>query len=42
MGTLKKMEHYGLNIADSVYSVYTLFRLSVDYYFQSTITLLFL
>ena len=38
MRTLKTMEPYGLNIADSVQSAHTLFRLFIYYYFQSTIT----
>ena len=38
MRTLKAMESYGLNIADSVWSAYTLFRLFIDCYFKSTIT----
>ena len=38
MRTLKKMESYGLHIADIVLSADTLFRLFIDYYFQPTIT----
>ena len=38
MRTLKAMESYGLNIADSAWSAYTLFRLFIDCYFKSTIT----
>ena len=34
------MEPYGLNIADSVWSVHTLFRLFIDYYFRSIIILI--
>ena len=37
MRTLKTMEPYGFNIADSVQSAHTLFCLFIDYYFQSTI-----
>ena len=34
MRTLKTMEPYGFNIADSVQSAHTLFRLFIDYYFR--------
>ena len=37
MQTLKTMEPYGRNIADSVYSAHTLFRVFIDYYFRSII-----
>ena len=53
MRTLKIMEPYGLNIADSVQLAHTLFRLLIDYcirsiiifivlYFYSSLELLFL
>ena len=38
MQTLKTVEAYGLNIADSVQLAHTLFCLFIYYYFQSTIT----
>ena len=37
MRTLKTMEPYGLNVADSVLLAHTLFRLFIDYYFRSII-----
>ena len=37
MRILKTMEPYGFNVADSMWLVHTLFRLSIYYYFRSII-----
>ena len=40
MRTLKAMEPYGLDIANSVQSAHTLFRLFIDHNFRCIITFL--